>query len=75
MRAIERAAALYEFERRVLRTCCGENLIDHWGAAVGEALSVLVHAGLVTPTGAPTALGREVAAALRAEAGGSDASD
>lgn len=60
---------LDDFEKRVLRTCCGENMIDHWGAAVGEALSVLVRRGLTTTTGAPTALGREVAADLRAQSG------
>lgn len=60
---------LDDFEKRVLRTCCGENMIDHWGAAVGEALSVLVRRRLATATGAPTALGREVAGELRAQAG------
>ena len=70
MTAEEIAARLDDFDRRVLRTCCGEDgLISGWGAAVGVALGVLVSNGLAGPTGGATDLGRSVAALLRAREG------
>ena len=65
MRHDELISKLSEFDRSVLRTCCGEDLIQHWGAAVSVTLSFLSRLGLVGYQGEPTVLGREVARILR----------